>query len=530
MPAFLDRIVAFLRRLLTAAYHRLGPRYPTVAVAIVLQSGFVISIGAVLVYTRYVDLTSRQLIPFLMTVAGMGAVAIVYATVRGRRLLRPVREWMENRDDPEASLQAWRAAVGLPLDLWPRIWWREPALLLAVIGVLAADILNLSLEEAFALLLGSVVALGYAAVLHSLAIESTLRPVVEEIAPKLPPDFEFGPTAFPLRFKLLAVLPMINVISGVTVASISSPERQAAALGLDVLIATGVALSVSLILTAPFTRSLVAPLRDLVDAAEAVERGDLDVRVPVTTSDEVGMVARAFNKMVAGLAEREQIRDALGTYVDHDVAEHILEESDLLEGEEVDVTMLFLDVRDFTGFVERATAAEVVATLNRLFERVVPIVSEHGGHVDKFIGDGLLAVFGVPLRHRDHADRALAAALAIDRTVERDFGGEIDVGIGLNSGPVVAGNVGGGGRLEFSVIGDAVNVAARVEAATRQTGDRVLVSEETLRRAADPTIDFERRSGVTLKGKSKPVDLYAPRPVGGVRQAARSHTAPRRQE
>jgi adenylate cyclase len=94
----------------------------------------------------------------------------------------------------------------------------------------------------------------------------------------------------------------------------------------------------------------------------------------------------------------------------------------------------------------------------------------------------------------------------------------------------VAGNVGGGGRLEFSVIGDAVNVAARVEAATRQTGDRVLVSEETLRRAADPTVNFERRPGVALKGKSEPVDLFAPRPVGVAPEPARSHTAPPRRE
>jgi class 3 adenylate cyclase len=530
MPGLLDRLVAFLRRLLVAAYARLGPRYPTVALAIVLQSGFLIAVGAVLVYTRYVDLTDRQLIPFLTTVAGMSAFAIVYATVRGHRLLRPVRAWMEGPRDGESSLSAWRAAVGLPLDLWPRLWWREPAVLMAVIDVLAADILNLTLEESFALLLGSFVALGYAAVLQALAIESALRPVVEEIAPGLPPDFEFGTTAFPLRFKLLAVLPLINVISGVIVASLSSPERQAAALGLDVLIATGVALSVSLVLTAPFARSLVAPLRNLVDAAEAVEQGDFAVRVPVTTSDEVGLVARAFNKMVAGLAERDQIRDALGTYVDHDVAEHILDESDLLEGEEVDVTVMFLDVRDFTGFVERATAAEVVGTLNRLFERVVPLIAEHGGHVDKFIGDGLLAVFGVPLRHADHADRALAAALVIDRVVRRDFGDDLAVGIGLNSGPVVAGNIGGGGRLEFSVIGDAVNVAARVEAATRQTGDSVLISEDTLQRAADPTVEFVRRKRVRLKGKSDPVDLFAPRPVGEARPAATSHTAPRRRE
>src|ERR687886_1953610 len=147
--------------------------------------------------------------------------------------------------------------------------------------------------------------------------------------------------------------------------------------------------------------------------------------------------------MVDGLRERERIREAFGTYVDRDVADHILREGTDLAGEEVEVTMMFIDVRDFTGFAERSTAPEVVATLNRLFELVVPIIRAHGGHVDKFVGDGLLAVFGAPRRQEDHADQALQAALEMAAAVEAEFAGELGVGIGLNSGRVVAGNVGG---------------------------------------------------------------------------------------
>src|SRR5207244_4178301 len=106
-------------------------------------------------------------------------------------------------------------------------------------------------------------------------------------------------------------------------------------------------------------------------------------------------------------------------------------------------------------FAERFAASEVVATLNRLFELVVPLIHKHGGHVDKFVGDGLLAVFGAPRRFEDHAERALTAALEIGRSVREQLSGQLEIGIGLNTGPVVAGNVGGGGRLEFSVIGDA---------------------------------------------------------------------------
>jgi adenylate cyclase len=212
--------------------------------------------------------------------------------------------------------------------------------------------------------------------------------------------------------------------------------------------------------------------------------------------------------MVAGLAEREEIREAFGTYVDPEVARRVIAEGTSLAGEEVEITALFLDVRDFTGFAERNRPTEVVATLNRLFEIAVPVIHEQGGHVDKFVGDGLLAVFGAPRRQENHADCAFEAACKIAAEVGAAFGGELSVGLGMSSGPVVAGNVGGGGRLEFSVVGDAVNVAARVEAATRETGDVILVSEPTRDLLSNPE-GLQERAGVKLKGKHKHVCVYA---------------------
>jgi adenylate cyclase len=213
--------------------------------------------------------------------------------------------------------------------------------------------------------------------------------------------------------------------------------------------------------------------------------------------------------MVAGLRERERIREAFGTYVDPEVAEHILENADAARGEEADVTVLFCDVRDFTGFAERSPPREVVSTLNSLFELAVPIVHKHGGHVDKFIGDGLLAVFGAPRPAADHADRALAAALEVCDAVPRELGDKLAIGVGLNSGRVISGSIGGAGRLDYSVIGDPVNVAARVEAATRETGDAILLSESTKDLLRDD-YELSERPGIALKGKSEPVTLYAP--------------------
>jgi adenylate cyclase len=264
------------------------------------------------------------------------------------------------------------------------------------------------------------------------------------------------------------------------------------------------------VLTIMLSNSISQPIGELREAAYKVGAGQLETRVPVVTTDETGDLARAFNEMAAGLQERERIRETFGTYVDRDVAEHILREGTSLEGEEVELTAMFLDIRDFTGYAERSPAPEVVSTLNRLFERIVPIVHDHGGHVDKFVGDGLLAVFGAPRRQHDHADQALAAACEIGAAVADEFGDALRVGIGLNSGTVVAGNVGGAGRLEFSVIGDAINVAARVESATRKTGDTVLVSENTHRLLIDGAGELEERPAVPLKGKSEAIALYAP--------------------
>jgi adenylate cyclase len=234
------------------------------------------------------------------------------------------------------------------------------------------------------------------------------------------------------------------------------------------------------------------------------------VRVPVTGTDEAGQLAGSFNQMMQGLQERQRLHEAFGAFVDPQVADRVLAEGPMLPGEEVEVSVLFLDIRSFTEFAERASAAEVVARLNTFFDFVVPILAKHGGHANKFVGDGLLGVFGAPDRLIDHADRAVTAAVEIARDVRDRYGTDLEIGIGVNSGPVVAGTVGGGGHVEFTVIGDPVNTAARVEEVTRATGDAVLITEATRCLLSDGCAECEPRDEVQLKGKADPVRLWAP--------------------
>jgi adenylate cyclase len=208
--------------------------------------------------------------------------------------------------------------------------------------------------------------------------------------------------------------------------------------------------------------------------------------------------------------EHERLREAFRALVDPGLGERILREGLDLAAEEFDATVLFVDVRDFTTLAEHLRPRELVASLNRVYEQVVPIVLAHGGHINKFTGDGMLAVFGAPEPRDDHADRAVGAALEIARAIRAVFGGELRVGLGINSGRVLVGTVGGGGRLDLTVIGDPVNTAARVEAATRRTGDDVLITGATRERLRRDHGEWLQRPAAALRGKSQPVELYAP--------------------
>jgi adenylate cyclase len=495
MPFFFER-----------AYRRLRKHYFLLYLAFEFVSAFVVCLATLGLFALYTDPSTSEFLWIALFSEACVFAGVTLMMVLGARQVRPVREWLDGRGDPH---EAWRVAVEAPRRLTLGVGWQPLILIAAPISVFATIEAGLEPYSALIIFAGATVAIAYSATLHFFSYEQFLHPVVEDIVSELPPGFTGAPLGVPLRWKLLGALPVINVITGVVVSGLSTDGSASLAdLGLDVVVAVLVAFTISLELTVLVTRSVLKPVERMLAATEAVKRGDLDARVPVTSGDELGQLAGSFNEMMEGLSEREALREAFGAYVDPDVAERVLEEGELIEGQEREVTVMILDVCDFTEFAQRSSARETVAFLNELFGIAVPCVTEHGGHANKFLGDGLLAVFGAPERLDDHADRAVAAAREIATQLVERLGDELRFGIGVNSGPVVVGSVGGGGRLEFAVIGDPVNVAARVEHLTRETGDIVLVTEATRCLLSDDA-DLEPRGEFALKGVAEPVPIHA---------------------
>jgi len=502
MPFVFDRL-----------YRRLGRVYFVAYGVFNVASALIICLGTVGLFKLYEDPGSPE---FWITLAFAEAVClltVLWVIVRGWFVVRPLTRWIAGERDEESSLDAWRAGVTFPREFVARVGWKPFALVAIPVSIFATIYQDLPTYGGVIIFAGTLVAVAYAAVLHFFASELFLRPVLAHIHRYLPDDFEAVARGVPLRWKLLGALPIINVITGVVVSGLStSGQASLEDLGLDVVVAVLVAFTLSFELTLLVTKSVLDPVGDLLTATERVTGGDFSTRVPVVSGDEMGALAASFNRMLRGLEEREALRDAFGSYVAPDVAERIVSEGELLEGEQVEATIMFVDICDFTAFAENASAREAVALLNDFFGLIVPIVTEQRGHANKFIGDGLLAVFGAPERLSNHADRACEAAVRIADAVEQRFGSDLRIRIGMNSGPVMVGTVGGGGRLEFAVIGDPVNVAARVEQATRDTGDVVLLTESTRALLSERRrARLEERGSMTLKGKSEPIALYSPR-------------------
>ena len=276
-------------------------------------------------------------------------------------------------------------------------------------------------------------------------------------------------------------------------------------------------LAVSAALGIWIARGVSSPVLQLAEGARRIAAGNFQQRVELKQQDELGSLAASFNHMTEGLAERDRVRDLLGKVVSREVATELLRKDVTLGGEERAVTVLFSDLRNFTRMSELLSPQEMLGVLNRYFTRMSAIVETHGGVVDKYMGDALMALFGAPLGHPNDADRAMQTALEMTEALD-DLNRQwhqrglptIGVGIGINTDVVVAGNMGSETRLNYTVIGDGVNLASRLEELTKtpEYEARIIISGSTLA-AARERYRTRRLGEVAVKGKQKPTEIFA---------------------
>jgi len=254
------------------------------------------------------------------------------------------------------------------------------------------------------------------------------------------------------------------------------------------LLALAFSLIISAIIAHFLSRLVTSSLHELCDTVDHIGKGDLSTRVALDTDDEFDELGDAINHMAEGLEERERLKSGFARYVSSYVLDKILS-GDIqthMEGERKKVTLLFSDIRGFTTLAKNLPPEEVVTLLNEYFRRMIDIIFAHKGTLDKFLGDGIMVEFGAPLDDAEQEKNAVLTAIAMQKEIqvlsetwEKEGKPPIRVGIGIHTGVAVVGDIGSEIRMEYTAIGDAVNIASRIERMTKQTGDLILLSEET---------------------------------------------------
>lgn len=304
-----------------------------------------------------------------------------------------------------------------------------------------------------------------------------------------------------------------GIAAGADTASVVPALTHAGAVTFAVFLALGTGLTLMV------ARTVTQPLREVAAALRRLRGGALDTRLQPTATDELGVLQDGVNTMAAGLQERERILQTFGRVVEPAVRDHLLSGDLQPGGEERFVTVLFCDLRGFTGLGEQLPPGRVVALLNEYFSAVASWVRVEGGHVDKFIGDGLLAVFGLfgaddDVARRDAAAAALRCALglparlaALNAARAANGAPPLACRAGLASGPVIAGTIGAEDRFEYTVIGDAVNVAARLQEVAKQRGLALLAAARTSELAAQAgfTAELAALAPIQVRGRTEPV-------------------------
>ncbi|RKZ24155.1 hypothetical protein DRQ23_01050 [bacterium] len=304
-----------------------------------------------------------------------------------------------------------------------------------------------------------------------------------------------------------------KVYIGLDIGRIESTTQK---IQLILIIISSIGLFLGIIGSVILSSFMSRPIKQLVHGVQQIAKGKYDVRIKIKSRDEIGELTEAFNNMAKSLKEKEQIKDAFRRYVSHQVAEEIFKDPDkyvnLLKGTRKKVTVLFADVRKFTPLSEKLPPEQVVALLNELLSAMTNVVFRYEGTIDKFIGDCLMAVYGAPIEHSDDPNRAVMSAVDIQKEIQKinerrkRFGQPtMSIGIGINSGEAVVGNIGSQERLDYTVIGDTVNLASRLQEVAG--GGEIIISERVFNEINVP-FTFQGPYLIKVKGKENPVRIY----------------------
>ena len=486
-----------------------GTSWPLYA-ATVLGTNVISAIGSML-FVRY--LIPMPEVLELGLGGQLGAIGVIYAAVAvvlggvvTLYLFRPVLEWQRHPDGHDPNMVR-HLVMRLPVVqtiIVVAVW----GIGIAIVTVAAwrVDIQLASVVLATALLTAFVTA-----VLTYLQAERLVRPIAASVLARRFEDSTLQP---PIKWQLYltwfttSAVPMVGVLLLTIAQRYDYFTGTVGELTSAIVALTTAGMVTGFVGTALVIMSVVDPIKELQAAINRVRRGEQDTLVDIYDGSEIGVLQAGFNEMMRGLRDRQRVRDIFGHYVGAEVAQKALEEVPELGGEERKVAVLFIDVVGSTSYAVDHTPEEVVAALNDFFDVVVEVVHRNKGVINKFQGDAALAVFGAPVSLHDAASHALQAA----RELQRDLAGlELKAGIGVAAGHVVAGHVGGADRFEYTVIGDAVNGAARLTDLAKDTPGMVLTNAATLRTANE--VEQQRwtlMKSVELRGRGKMTQLARP--------------------
>ncbi|GLY90422.1 adenylate cyclase [Actinoallomurus iriomotensis] len=438
----------------------------------------------------------------------------------GIRLCRPLRTFAAHDGEPDEIER--RAVLRGPLRLMAMqaTLWACGAAGWAVIDLAYSPLL--ALKVSMITLLGAITT---CALVYLLA-ERLLRPFAAIVMASraTPHDGWFGITPRTmLAWALGTGVPLLGLVI-TAVAALVVTGMSLTQLAVTILVLGGVALLVGFEVTYIAARAVADPVRSVREGLARIERGDLQASVPVYDAGELGGLQAGFNHMATGLRENERIRDLFGRHVGEDVARHALEHGVALGGEVCEAAVIFADLKGSTRLAATRPPGEVVGLLNAYFGIVVEVVSAHGGLINKFQGDAALAVFGAPQQLEDPAGQALAAARKLSHRLRAELP-QLHAGIGVSSGQVVAGHIGAEQRLEYTVIGDPVNEAARLSDLAKSTDERLLASATVVGAAHQGEASRWRLGNtVTLRGRPARTRLaspFGPPPPGTIQRVLR---------